>query len=172
MPYLSDIQHRRVIAPTGDAVGRLVDLAILPRERFPAVRWGIVATGEGEHVVPWAELAIEPAHLRLRHRLDRLAKEALPAEAMRLGRDLIDKEVVDTQSTKVVRVNDLQLEETGGELRLVGADIGVRGLLRRMAIEGLAERIVGLAGRRLSRGIVPWHLIEPAEPPRTEAGSR
>ena len=45
---------------------------------------------------------------------------------------------------KVVRVNDLQLSEVDGQLRLVGADVGLRGLLRRVGTESLAERIAGL----------------------------
>jgi Mg2+ transporter MgtE len=34
-------------------------------------------------------------------------------------------------------------------------------LLRRVGAEGLAERVVGLAGQKLPRGIIPWHLVEP-----------
>ena len=47
MPYLSDIQHRRVLDAGGDEIGRLKDLAILPKEQFPAVQWAILATGGG-----------------------------------------------------------------------------------------------------------------------------
>jgi magnesium transporter len=46
---------------------------------------------------------------------------------------------------------------------LVGADVGLRGLLRRVGAEGLAERAFGLAGRKLPRGIIPWHLVEPLD---------
>ena len=165
VPYLSEIQHRRVLGPGGDEIGRLVDVAVLPREQFPVVHWGILGTGGGERVVSWSEVAIEPAHIRLRHRLDRLAPEALPPESLRLGRDLLDKQIVDTHGAKVVRVNDLQLEESAGQLRLVGADVGVRGLLRRVGAEGVAERVVGVVGRKLPRGIIPWHLVEPLEEP-------
>lgn len=165
MPYLSEIQHRRVIGPSGDEVGRLVDVAVMPKEQFPAVQWGILGTGGGERVIRWSEAVIEPAHVRLRRRLDGLAPESLPAEALRLGRDLLDKQIVDTHGAKVVRVNDLQLEESGGQLRLVGADVGVRGLMRRVGAESLAERMAGVVGRRLPRGIIPWHLVEPLDQP-------
>jgi magnesium transporter len=163
MPYLSEIQHRRVLGPGGDEVGRLLDVAVMPREQFPVVQWGILGTGGGERVIRWSDAVIEPAHVRLRQRLDRIAPESLPADALRLGRDLLDKQIVDTHGAKVVRVNDLQLEETSGQLRLVGADVGVRGLMRRVGAEGVAERVVGLVGRRLPRGIIPWHLVEPLE---------
>jgi len=75
----------------------------------------------------------------------------------------LDKQIVDTHGAKVVRVNDLQLSEVDGQLRLVGADVGLRGLLRRVGAESVAERVAGLAGRRLPRGIIPWHLVEPLE---------
>src|SRR5207237_2188671 len=107
------------------------------------------------------EVAQEIGHLRLRTRLETLPPVTLPNEAMWLSRDLMDKQVVDTHGAKVVRVNDLQLSEVDGQLRLVGADVGLRGLLRRVGAEGLAERVVGFAGQKLPRGIIPWHLVEP-----------
>ncbi|HEU5287799.1 MAG TPA: CBS domain-containing protein, partial [Candidatus Limnocylindria bacterium] len=75
------------------------------------------------------------------------------------------KQIVDTHGAKVVRVNDLQLSEVDGQLRLVGADVGLRGLLRRVGAEAFAERFAGMAGRKLPRGIIPWHLVEPLEAP-------
>jgi magnesium transporter len=165
MPYLSEIQHRRVIEPNGNEVGTLKDLAVVPQGQFPAVQWAILATGDGEQVVKWADMAQEIGHLRLRGRREGMQTVTLPPEALRLSRDLLDKQIVDTHGAKVVRVNDLQLSEVDGQLRLVGADVGLRGLLRRVGAESLAERVLGLAGRKLPRGIIPWHLVEPLDTP-------
>ena len=163
MPYLSEIQHRKVIEPNGNEVGTLADIAVVPQGQFPAAQWAIVSTPRGEKVVRWGDLAQEIGHLRLRNRLESTPDAQLPAEALRLARDLLDKQIVDTHGAKVVRVNDLQLSEVEGQLRLVGADVGLRGLLRRVGAEGMAERVAGLAGRRLPRGIIPWHLLERLE---------
>lgn len=170
MPYLSEIQHRRVIEPNGNEVGTLRDLAVVPQGQFPAIQWAILATGEGERVVRWSDMAQEIGHLRLRARLEATPTAALPPDALRLARDLLDKQIVDTHGAKVVRVNDLQLSEVEGQLRLVGADVGLRGLLRRIGAEAFAERFAALAGRKLPRGIIPWHLVEPLETP--QAGVR
>jgi CBS domain-containing protein/sporulation protein YlmC with PRC-barrel domain len=163
VPYLSEIQHRRVIEPNGNEVGKLADIAVVPHGQFPAAQWAILSTPSGEKVVRWGDLAQEIGHLRLRNRLETTPDAPLPAEALRLARDLLDKQIVDTHGAKVVRVNDLQLSEIDGQLRLVGADVGLRGLLRRVGAESVAERVAGLAGRRLPRGIIPWHLVEPLE---------
>ena len=163
MPYLSEIQHRKVIEPNGNEVGTLKDLAVVPVGQFPAVQWAILATGDGERIVKWTDMAQEIGHLRLRARRDGPADVTLPPEALRLSRDLLDKQIVDTHGAKIVRVNDLQLSEVDGQLRLVGADVGLRGLLRRIGAETIAERVVGLAGRKLPRGIIPWHLVEPLD---------
>lgn len=158
MPYLSDIHHRRVLDAGGDAIGRLRDVAVMPDEQIPAVRWAILGTRDGERVVAWADLAIEPAHLRLRRRLESIAAETLPAGAMRLGRDLLDQRIGTGQ------VTDLHLEETGGQLRLLGADIGWGGLLRRIGIERPIAGIARLAGRPLRQRIVAWSEVRAGTP--------
>jgi magnesium transporter len=163
VPYLSEIQHRRVIEPNGNEVGKLADIAVVPQGQFPAAQWAILSTPSGEKVVRWGDLTQEIGHFRLRNRLETTPDAPLPPEALRLARDLLDKQIVDTHGAKVVRVNDLQLSDIDGQLRLVGADVGLRGLLRRVGAESIAERVVGLAGRRLPRGIIPWHLVEPLE---------
>ena len=163
MPYLSEIQHRTVIEPNGDEVGKLADVAVVPQGQFPAAQWAILATRNGEKVLRWADLAPEIGHFRLRSRLANTPDQQLPAEALRLARDLLDKQIVDTHGAKVVRVNDLQLSEVEGQLRLVGADVGMRGIFRRIGAERLAERAAGIVGRKLPRGIIPWHLVEPLQ---------
>lgn len=163
MPYLSEIRDRRVLGPSGDEVAKLADVAIVPSGQFPAVQWAILRTKTGEHAVRWSDLAREVGHYRVRSTLDQLVKAGLPDEALRLGRDLLDKQIVDTHGAKVVRVNDLQLEEMQGQLRLVGADVGLRGLLRRVGAERVAEGLARAVGQRLPRGTIPWHLVQPLD---------
>ncbi len=169
MPYLSDIQHRRVLDAGGDALGHLRDLAVMPGERIPTVQWAILATRDGERVLRWSDLAIEPAHVRLRRHLEGLRPEALPAGAIRLGLDLLDRDIVDRATATVGKVTDLQLEESAGQLRLLGADVGYRGLLRRIGIEGPIAAVASGFGRPLPRRIVAWGDVR--LPERAEMGT-
>lgn len=163
MPYLSEIRRSKVVDPAGAEIGRLLDVAVIPKEQFPLVQWAILRSPDGERIVRWADLEPADGHYRLRESAVPPAAGELPPEALRLGRDLLDKQIVDTHGAKVVRVNDLQLEDKGGQLRLVGADVGLRGILRQIGGERAAERIAGIIGRKLPRGIIPWHLVEKLE---------
>jgi len=154
MPYLSGILHRRVLDASGDMVGRIKDLVISPSEQYPPVEWAIVGTGSGERVLPWSEMAIESAHVRLRHRLEGIPDERVPANAIRLGRDVLDHHITDSASGQAVQVSDVQLEETGRQLRVMGADASARGLWRRVGFEALGGLFTSDAQK-----IVPWHQV-------------
>ncbi|MBI2773178.1 MAG: hypothetical protein HYX56_01610 [Chloroflexi bacterium] len=155
MPYLSEILYRRVLDASGDMVGRVKDLVISPSEQFPPVQWAIVGTGTGERVLRWNEMAIESAHVRLRRRLEGMPAERIPADAVRLGRDVLDQNVTDTASGRTLQVSDVQLEETGRQLRVMGADASGRGLWRRVGFEALAA----IFARGGQERIVPWHQV-------------
>lgn len=161
MPYLSDLLRRRIIDPSGTAVASLRDIAILPGEEYPIARWAILGTPDGERVLEWEVLVIEPAHLRFKRRTQLSRPSVLPEGLVRLRERYLDRPIARDGRRAVV--NDLLLEEGGGYLRLVGAEIGARGLMRRLGIEGLAGALVRLAGRRLERGLVQWPEVRLAE---------
>ena len=64
-----------------------------------------------------------------------------------LARHLLDKQIVDINGVKVVRVNDLKLDVLSGDLVLTAADVGVRGLVRRVFGAGVTPRGGRLSGR-------------------------
>ena len=55
MLYLSEIQRSKVVDPAGTEIGRLTDVAVIPKEQFPAVQWAIVSSKSGERIVRWAD---------------------------------------------------------------------------------------------------------------------
>jgi len=66
-----------------------------------------------------------------------------------LKEDLLDKQIIDTNGKRFVRVNDVVLESNGG-LKVAGIDVGFPGLLRRL----------GLPGLHMQSKILPWDFIE------------
>jgi magnesium transporter len=78
-----------------------------------------------------------------------------------LGKDLLDKQLVDVEGRRVIRVNDLALGTNPNEffymLRLLGVDIAFQAILRRIFSFG-KERV----GREISRGenLLDWADVE------------
>ena len=53
-----------------------------------------------------------------------------------LARDVLDKQLIDVDGKRVVRVNDVQIIEAAGQWRVTGADVSLQGLWRRLAPPG------------------------------------
>jgi magnesium transporter len=83
--------------------------------------------------VPRARVArIDVSGVRLNSDILDLRRFARREGEVLLARDVLDKQLIDVDGKRVVRVNDVQLIETGGEWRVTGADVTLAGLWRRL----------------------------------------
>jgi CBS domain-containing protein len=53
-----------------------------------------------------------------------------------LSKDVLDNQLIDVDGKRVVRVNDVQLIDTGDKWRVSGADVSLQGFLRRLMPKG------------------------------------
>jgi Mg2+ transporter MgtE len=83
--------------------------------------------------------------------------------AIQLRAELLDRQIVDIDGARVVRVNDVWLAESAGGLRVVGADVGVRGVLRRLGLERIFSGIAGALGYELPDRLIAWNYVAPLE---------
>lgn len=163
MEYLSGVLGRPVTDANGTEIGHLSDLAIATREIFPRVT-ALAFTGPEKRplLLSWRKYvsSFDDDAVRLKVPREDLRFSYLQKDEVLLARDLLDKQIVDTQGIKVVRVNDLKLAEGKSDLRLLGADVGLRGLLRRLSLEGTADNLGRLVGRRLPENLIAWNYTE------------
>ena len=80
-----------------------------------------------------------------------------------LSRQILDKQIVDMDGRRVVRVNDLQLSQVDGSMLLVGVDIGGRGLARRIGIEGIGRRLASTLGIDWPQKLISWEAVDPVK---------
>ncbi|HKE60680.1 MAG TPA: hypothetical protein VKB46_28430, partial [Pyrinomonadaceae bacterium] len=66
-----------------------------------------------------------------------------------LARDVLDKQLIDVDGKRVVRVNDVQIIEAAGDWRVTGADVSLQGLWRRLAP-------AGFVGTRRAVEVLDW----------------
>jgi magnesium transporter len=174
MPSLTELLDKPVRDPSGEEVARLQDLVVqVPpadaeaaatptMDVYPPVS-GLVAHIKGPHggrdvYIPWekvthlgadgAQLATPALNLR------RFAKRE--GEIVLRG-GLFDRQVVDVEGRRVVRINDLDLAERNGVWRLVAVDVSASAAVRRLPF---GQRMVA----RLGRGKAPlidWKMVVP-----------
>jgi magnesium transporter len=165
MIYLTRMLGKPVLDATGEHVGTINDVAVAASEIFPRVTsLTFVGPDKRPLALSWRKFVSEYTDegVKLSVATPDLRFSYVQPDEVLLHRDLLNKQIVDTQGMKVVRVNDLKLSESRGQLRLLGAEVGVRGLLRGVApvLETIVDRITRLFGGELAENIIAWNYID------------
>jgi magnesium transporter len=156
---LSSRPHRRVApdprlvsvagavgARVHDAAARLVgvldDVVVGPAdERYPPVVGVMVRVPHGRTFVPIAAVADIRSHAVLLAGPLQSRAAARPPGLVALAHDVLDRQIVDVDGANVVRVSDLVLGNDGESFRLVGVDVSMRTLFRRLGPVSLRRRV-------------------------------
>jgi len=165
--YLSDLMRMNVLDRDGKIVGPLRDIAVRPGDAFPLVTKLLLRRrGQREpFAVPWGAVrSVSAESITLLQALDQIQSAQRGDDEVLLVDSVLDKQIVDIQGHRVVKVNDLKLGSVRGEVRLVAAAVGTRGLLRRLSLEGLALRLWGWFGRRPHERLISWEHVHSLDP--------
>ncbi len=165
MAYMSDLMGRLVADVDGEPVGHLEDLIASIRGEMPhpvIVALAVKRAG-GLFLVPFPDVAVllAPA-IPLNKRLQEIAPYQPGEHDLYLARDVLDKQIIDTDGVRVVRVNDLELARVNGHFYVANVDIGGWGLLRRLGLAKPAQTLVGRfrRARSVPQGIISWDDVE------------
>ncbi len=165
MFYLSNMLGRPVYDSTGEKLGTVSDLAISTGEVFPRITsLAFKGPGRTPFMISWRKYVEDftEDEVRLNTESYNIRFSYLQPTEVLLARDLLDQQIVDTQGLKIVRVNDLKLSPSGSQLRLLGAEVGVRGILR--GLHPLLERAVvsgaKLLNRKIEEKIIAWNYMD------------
>lgn len=165
MPYLSHILSRPVIDSNGVEIGKINDLAIQTGEVFPRIT-SVAFKGPSKtpFMVSWRKYvdSFDGTTVVLNTTSHNIRFSYLQPDELLLARDLLNKQIVDTQGLKVVRVNDLKISQSGKQLRLLGAEVGVLGILRSLAprLERVVVGLCKLIRRPIEENIIAWNYME------------
>src|SRR5918912_3239396 len=133
MLYLSQVLGRPVREVEGERVATLKDVIVRLGEDHPPVTGLRARYRRRDFFVPRARVArIDVSGVRLNSDILDLRRFARREGEVLLARDVLDKQLIDVDGKRVVRVNDVQLIETGGEWLVTGADVTLAGLWRRL----------------------------------------
>ncbi len=166
--FASEILRKPVLDPKGEELGRVKDIVIVRGEPLPKVSALIIDRRKGMLRLPWSDLNIFNKRIISAN----IYSEVLQPyehneEDLLLVRDILDKQIVDANGAKVVRVNDVKLEGLNTEAVLIAVDVGMRGILRRLGVERGGEDLMKLFKRHLPYNLISWNYIQPLQPKLT-----
>jgi magnesium transporter len=164
MLYLSQVIGRPVRDRSDEPIGKVADLIVALGSRYPPVTGLVVSTDRRRIFLPWSSVAeLDHTGARLRTSTIDIGKFRQRPNEILLRDDLMDKQIVDIDGRKVVRVNDLRLDEIEGTNRLVAVDVGTAGLLRRLGLERAYRRVAPTLRLPLSERYIDWEDVDPVE---------
>jgi magnesium transporter len=160
MAYLSEIIGRPVTDLDGNSVGKLKDVIVRPWAEFPHPLIEAVTVeikGGGTRNLPFAAVAalLSPV-IPLKYRGDEVPAFEMKEDDVLLSRDVLDKQIIDTDGARVVRVNDVELVRVNGTIYVSNVDVSWLGIIRRMGLVRLAHF---LSGHIKQKGI-SWDDVE------------
>ena len=151
MLYLSQVLGRPIRDLEGERVATVKDVIVrLGEDDHPPVT-GLVARYRRRDffLSRWRVTALNQHGVRLNSDILDLRPFVRRESEVLLARDVLDKQLIDVDGKRVVRVNDVQIIEAAGEWRVTGADVSLQGLWRRLAP-------AGFAGTRRTVEVLDW----------------
>jgi magnesium transporter len=164
MIYFSQILKKKVFTEDGIKVGYLDDLVFLNKET-PIVTKLLIETKDKKILVPIDFLVKINKEIYIQKNYE---ETSLSDDELYILRNLLDKQIIDIKGSKIVRVNDVVLQKEKNDWYVLGVDVGVLGILRRLGLSNLGEKILGILRLRLSSQFLSWAEIQPLELARGE----
>ena len=157
--FLSNFLYKKVYDEYGDVIGKLFDVYVSTEDGHPrAIGYKIKKDGE---ILNYEFRAIDfieddnKCYIKVRD-----SKEIIPRSfSYLLSKHLLDKQIVDINGKKLVRVNDLRIGEFAGELRVLAVDTGVLALGRRIGVEKLIKAVYRFIGKEVHDSLIIWENV-------------
>ena len=164
--FVSEIIGQPVIDRSEEKIGHVKDIVIEPGDQFPKIIGFLLSfeKGKKDAIMLLGEFnMISRRLMSANSRKETIAFATTRDGEVMLQRDLMDKQIVDIHGSKVVRVNDLKLAKIGEEIRLIAADVGIKGLIRRIKLSWLLDPIILTFKLPFKDELIGWNFVEPMQ---------
>jgi magnesium transporter len=163
MPFVSEFIGRPVIDMDGQRLGRVKDLVAHCSSDFPhpVIDAIVVQKGKLTFITPYSGVvALVAAAIPLKRHRNELETYTPAEDDIFLARDVLDKQIIDTEGARVVRVNDLELLRINGTIYVGSVDVGGLGIIRRMGLVSLARHAANWPRLGFLQSYIPWDDVE------------
>lgn len=165
--YLSRVLDKKVVDQNGTYIGRVKDILIdsdvskslLGR---PLVNGIKIKSGKSINYYAFDSFRVN----KVDGKISVSCNKPHPLSQTNIDNDIyladyiLDKQVVDLNGRKLVRVNDIRLVTIPNGTFTVAVDIGVEGLLRRIGIAKQFKSVLGMFGAKMPAKFILWEDVE------------
>ncbi|MBV9610324.1 MAG: magnesium transporter [Acidobacteria bacterium] len=162
---LSELLGAQVADESGKVRGRVKEVAISPGPHAAVVSAFVVKTSGGQCLIP------SEAVIGIYGRLLRTSGNAVDwppfvnsEGLLLLEHDLLDQQIIDVHGRKVVRVNDVDLQEDRSNnhvvLKVAEVDVGARGAVRRLLKGVVPWKPLNALLEKIPPRVIPWNFVD------------
>jgi magnesium transporter len=167
--YYSQVSGLKIFSENGVYIGRVKDLLVdvsRPRDPLEPVRPKLTAIkvrNEGQdHIYNFEGFSFRKVNRQ--HGIICRPELEIPdwplVNSLWLGENILDKQIIDINGRKVVRVNDIRLVQIAAGTYSIAVDVGIEGLLRRIGIERPVKWLLNPFSGEVPDKYILWDDIE------------
>ncbi|MGZ7118044.1 MAG: magnesium transporter [Methanobacterium sp.] len=139
MTFISQLIKKDVQDPSEEKIGKSKDFMISTDEPYPLLKAMIMDISKDKKKnVPMEDINQLGEKIKLRVDLNDVSDYQIKKTDIKIT-DILDKQIVDANGKKIDRVNDIEISEVDGNYRLIGLNVGFKGIIRRLGIEGILK---------------------------------
>src|SRR5271157_70290 len=166
--FFSELRGMPVLDLKGRRIGRVKDAALVPVVHASRIDRFLVTGGLTWLTIRWDQIRSISLDKGLSLSDEVLTPYHDDEYMLRIGRDLLDQQIIDVTGRKVVRVNDVTLEiQNDGardSLAVLEVDVGLRSVLRRLLQGALPPRWIRRLQERIPPNSIRWEFANVIEP--------
>jgi magnesium transporter len=168
--YLSQITGCKIYDVNGTRLGKVMDIIVNTNqpgpsheEAFRPVIVGLKTKIDGD--IRYLNFEFVKIESKLRgfsfvcYQTDFLP-DSIVDNCLPLVKNILDRQIVDINGRKLVRVNDIRLVSIASGTYAIAVDIGTEGLFRRMGVADLVNNVLSLVKLNLPTRYILWDDVE------------
>lgn len=159
MLYFSELQGKNAYTEDMIKVGKLEDMIFKASEKATITKLVIRSLKKEVLIIPLENILNINKNIIIKKEYN---VSELQEDELFVLKNILDKQIIDFIGNKVVRVNDVVIQDKK-EMYVSGVDIGIFGILRRFNLEDFALNFLRFFNIRISQKFLSWVDVQPLE---------
>ena len=150
--FLSKVLYRKVYDEFNEYVGKLVDIYVSTDHGMPRAIGYRIKDGSEISDCECKNIDFYEDNNKVTIKVEGMRGIIVQSYSYLLSKHLLDKQIVDINGKKLVRVNDLRIAKI--------VDTGILALGRRFGIENIIKKFYGIFNRKAEDSLIIWDNVE------------